>query len=168
VSLDLLFDDAIYTLPDNLGALLATNLRGYASGSDPDEVARVIKTEVAGLHWTDGAPRLAELIEETLADGREGPVPIKGETIETLRAALGPIVQSGETPPGPADLLAALQELDCKVCWGLGWTPWFAVGASDASDDWRKCPRCHGKGTRSQTGPDRPRPSEPPRRHRAS
>jgi hypothetical protein len=167
VSVDLQFDEAIYTLPDGQGALLASDLRGYASGSDPDAVARVIRAEIAGLHWTDDAPRLATLIEETLADRREGPVPIEGEAIETLRAALGPIVEDSETSPGagPAELLTALRALDCKVCWGLGWTPSFAVGASAASDGWRECPRCLGKGTRSRTGPDRPEPSEAPRRH---
>jgi hypothetical protein len=123
------------------------------------------------LHWTDEAPRLASLIEEILADPSRGPVPIEGTAIETMRAALEPIVQGSAASPGagPADLLAALRELDCKVCWGLGWTASFAVSGSEADgrDDWRRCPRCRGTGKRSQAGPVRPRPSEPPRRHRA-
>jgi hypothetical protein len=170
VSVDVLFDEVIYTLPDGQDVLLAANLRSYASGSHPDEVAKVIKSEAAGLHWTDGAPQLAGLIEEALADRRGGPVAIEGEAIETLRAGLGLSVQGTETSPapGPAELLAVLRELDCKVCWGLGWMPWFAVSASDsdAGDSWRACRRCLRTGRRSQTGPQRARPSEPPQRHR--
>ena len=170
MSVELVFDKTIYTLPDGQDALLAANLRGYARGRHPDDVARVIKTEAAGLHWTDGAPQLAGLIEEILAGRRGGPVPIEGEAIETLRAGLGLSVQDSDASPspGPAELLAALRELDCKVCWGLGWTPRYAVSASDtdARDDWRTCPRCLGTGRRSQAGSERPRPREPPARHR--
>lgn len=112
VGIEFEFDDNTYVLPESQATLLGENLRNFAAGTFPKDVQNVIEQGGAAPDWTDGALPLANVIEDTLIEARDGPIPLEGKAASAAFAALALIVHVGDPPddpPGADALLTALR-----------------------------------------------------------
>jgi hypothetical protein len=81
-----------YALAEDQAILLAQDLRNYAKGTLPDEVARA--AELSGNpNWADGALAVADCIEDALVGNLTVSIPLDGKAAEatfwTLRLMAG-------------------------------------------------------------------------------
>jgi hypothetical protein len=77
------------SLPARVAEMIAENLRCYAVGRFPRDVAILTNCGVDPA-WLEGAIPLAEVIEDTLVGRREGPIPLDsdGKAANALTQAL--------------------------------------------------------------------------------
>ncbi len=73
----------VYRLTDDQATLVAQNLRNYAKGTCPQDVA--LGSRLSGNpDWTEGALALAEFTEEALVGNLESPLPLEGKAAESM------------------------------------------------------------------------------------
>ncbi len=90
------FGSNVYRLTDEQATLVAQNLRNYAKGTCPRDVA--LGSRMSGNpDWTDGALALAEFTEEALVGNLDGPLPLEGKAAESMFWTLRMMRDLGES-----------------------------------------------------------------------
>jgi hypothetical protein len=96
---ELEFNGGLYGLTEDEAVLLAQNLRNYAKGTFPADVARAAELS-QNPDWAEGALAVADCIEDALVANLTIPVPLEGKAAEatfwTLRLMEGLL---GSTDP---------------------------------------------------------------------